>query len=143
MGDSCQANTSVGASGTLPLDGPSSTFSGVVDGFEGPFSGMGISGYNDLGKHMVGGPAECADLCLDTALCSSFDYGARGNVEGECWLSTADRNSAGSAYTEWVYYDYYEMVSTADATPEVSSSQGVDNGVNLDNASSAHTNSVC
>ncbi|CAK0857783.1 unnamed protein product [Prorocentrum cordatum] len=97
--DTCQANFSVDVSSNFLLEGPSSTVSGAVDGFEGPFSGMGISGYNDLGKHMVGSPAECAGLCLDMATCSSFDYGARGDVEGECWLSTADRISAGSAYT--------------------------------------------
>merc|ERR1711935_690046 len=85
----------------------------------------------------------CANLRLDTALCSSFDYGARENVEGECWLSTADRNSAGSAYTEWVHYDYYEMVSSTDAMPEVNSSQGAGTGDSSDNASSAHTISVC
>eukprot|EP00931_Biecheleriopsis_adriatica_P072132 TRINITY_DN4617_c0_g1_i5.p1 TRINITY_DN4617_c0_g1~~TRINITY_DN4617_c0_g1_i5.p1 ORF type:complete len:248 (-),score=34.16 TRINITY_DN4617_c0_g1_i5:91-834(-) len=79
------------------------------DGFLGPFQGMGISGYNDLGSFNVNDPSKCAELCRKTSGCNSFDYGARGSVLGECWLSTATRASAGSAYTEWQQYDYYEV----------------------------------
>jgi hypothetical protein len=45
----------------------------------------------------------------------SFDWGARGSVAGECWLSTADRASAGDAYTAWGSYDYYEVDASAGA----------------------------
>mmetsp|Transcript_120303 Transcript_120303/g.291939 ORF Transcript_120303/g.291939 Transcript_120303/m.291939 type:complete len:113 (+) Transcript_120303:153-491(+) len=74
---------------------------------------MGISGYNDLGQFVVRSAAECADRCLGVPRCRSFDHGARENVEGECWLSTASRESAGSAYTSWTNYDYYERQETS------------------------------
>eukprot|EP00440_Ansanella_granifera_P025574 gb/GFBE01027771.1/.p1 GENE.gb/GFBE01027771.1/~~gb/GFBE01027771.1/.p1 ORF type:complete len:690 (+),score=127.26 gb/GFBE01027771.1/:1-2070(+) len=76
--------------------------------FLGPFVGMGISGYNDLGQFSVRSPDECKELCLKNAQCKSFDHGARGSVSGECWLSTANRASAPSSYTAWELYDYYE-----------------------------------
>jgi len=80
----------------------------VMTMFVGPFAQMGISGHNDLGLHHVSTPAECAHHCSRDARCKSFDYGARGHVSGECWLSTANRHSAGHAYTRWEHYDYYE-----------------------------------
>eukprot|EP00928_Gymnodinium_smaydae_P007819 TRINITY_DN1279_c0_g2_i3.p1 TRINITY_DN1279_c0_g2~~TRINITY_DN1279_c0_g2_i3.p1 ORF type:complete len:756 (+),score=115.66 TRINITY_DN1279_c0_g2_i3:69-2336(+) len=83
--------------------------------FLGPFTGMGISGYNDLGFSSVSTPEECARKCAQDSRCKSFDYGARGNVAGECWLSTANRESAGSAYTQWNLYDYYERSAVIDA----------------------------
>merc|ERR1712039_381623 len=61
----------------------------------------------------VNSPAECAEACTQTANCRSFDYGARGNVMGQCWLSRADRNSAGNAYRRWELYDYYEIKATS------------------------------
>ena len=85
-------------------------------GFTGPFEGMGISGYNDLGSALASGPAECADRCADLAACQSFDWGAREHVHGECWLSTANRASAGDAYSQWPLYDYYEKVPAPHAT---------------------------
>jgi hypothetical protein len=88
----------------------------VMGYFEGPFVGMGISGHNDFELVSVNDPAECADLCTKTPECSSFDYGARGNVLGECWQSRADRKSAGSAYKSWALYDYFEFKATANAT---------------------------
>jgi hypothetical protein len=73
--------------------------------------GFGITGHNDLGRHTVSDPEECASLCRESPLCRSFDYGARQHVTGECWLSTADRASVGSAYSSrWALYDYYEKV---------------------------------
>merc|ERR1719321_1087176 len=62
----------------------------------------------------VAGPTECATKCLGNARCRSFDYGARGTVKGECWLSTANRASVGSAFSRWELYDYYELKSEAD-----------------------------
>merc|ERR1712025_1024219 len=79
-----------------------------MTGFIGPFKGMGISGYNDLGSSKVRDPLECATKCLNDARCRSFDYGARQEVQGECWLSTANRRTAGSAFSSWDLYDYYE-----------------------------------
>jgi len=79
-----------------------------LGGFLGPFEMMGISGYNDLGRHTVAEPAQCAAHCRRDSRCRSFDFGARGRVAGECWLSTANRDSARSAYTRWPLYDYYE-----------------------------------
>jgi len=81
-----------------------------TDVFEGPFTGMGITGWNDLGQHDVSNPSKCMDLCLLNARCKSFDYGAFGSVEGECWLSTGTRASVGAAYEEWRGYNYYERV---------------------------------
>jgi len=82
-----------------------------VDGFLGPFEGMGISGWNDLQNYKPKSRADCASLCLANPRCRSFDYGARGNVKGECWLSTANREIAGNAYSAWRLYDYYELSS--------------------------------
>jgi hypothetical protein len=83
----------------------------TVPGFVGPFEGMGISGFNDLGNAPAHGPTECAGRCADLAACQSFDWGARDGVRGECWLSTANRASAGGAYTHWPLYDYYEKAA--------------------------------
>lgn len=91
----------------VPSIGSSELLTGTAK-FQGPFVGMGITGYNDLGRHLVSNPLECAEKCARTQQCRSFDYGARGSVRGECWLSTADRASAGLAYTPWGKYDYYE-----------------------------------
>eukprot|EP01051_Picozoa_sp_SAG22_P004619 SAG22_NODE_252_length_13679_cov_74.486524_5_plen_449_part_00 len=97
-----------------PAAGPAastSTSTSGVDGFAGPFVGMGISGFNDLGHTRAAGPAECARHCAALAACRSFDWGARGQVRGECWLSSADRQSAGHAYRAWQLYDYYEKAA--------------------------------
>jgi hypothetical protein len=67
---------------------------------------MGITGFNDLGQTVETGPAACAAKCLANPACRSFDW---NTVAHECWLSTADRSSAGSAYTAWRDYDYYEI----------------------------------
>eukprot|EP00929_Paragymnodinium_shiwhaense_P112885 TRINITY_DN81144_c0_g1_i1.p1 TRINITY_DN81144_c0_g1~~TRINITY_DN81144_c0_g1_i1.p1 ORF type:complete len:469 (+),score=44.23 TRINITY_DN81144_c0_g1_i1:71-1477(+) len=91
------------------IDASSSDSGGQVSGFAGPFKGMGISGHNDLGNSMVAGPFECAQRCLAESRCKSFDYGARDHVLGECWLSTATRASAPSAYETWELYDYFEL----------------------------------
>ena len=77
-------------------------------GFVGPFEGMGITEFNDLGSALASSPSECASRCASLTGCNSFDWGARGEVRGECWLSSADRDSAGDAYTSWPLYDYYE-----------------------------------
>lgn len=84
----------------------------VMEFFDGPFVGMGITGHNDFGLVEVNSPGECAEACTQTAECSSFDHGARGSVTGECWLSRADRKSASSAYESWEMYNYYEFKST-------------------------------
>jgi len=84
----------------------------VMGFFDGPAVGMGITGHNDFAMVSVSDPAECAEACTQTAECSSFDYGARGNVMGQCWLSRADRKSAGNAYRRWELYDYYEIKAT-------------------------------
>ena len=78
------------------------------EGFDGPFVGMGITGHNDFALKSVTNPTECAEACTKTAGCRSFDYGARGKVLGECWLSLADRKIAGNAYQSWELYNYYE-----------------------------------
>lgn len=100
----------------------------VLSRFVGPFTGMGISGWNDLGSSRVSDPSQCATKCLRTAGCKSFDYGARGSVTGECWLSTADRAIAGNAYKAWRLYDYYELSVTngASSTNSVGSLRGGD-----------------
>lgn len=94
----------------------------VLSRFARPFTGMGISGWNDLGSSRVSDPKQCAMKCLRIASCKSFDYGARGSVAGECWLSTADRAIAGNAYTAWNLYDYYELSTTTGVTASVASS---------------------
>eukprot|EP00927_Polykrikos_kofoidii_P029729 TRINITY_DN25655_c0_g1_i1.p1 TRINITY_DN25655_c0_g1~~TRINITY_DN25655_c0_g1_i1.p1 ORF type:complete len:472 (-),score=39.81 TRINITY_DN25655_c0_g1_i1:127-1542(-) len=108
-----QGNSSGGGSTPpgLAHSGQTSSVTSFLS-FLGPFSGMGISGYNDLGQFTVGSAAECADRCLALPRCRSFDHGARGQIEGQCWLSTANRASAGSAYTTWTMYDYYERQET-------------------------------
>lgn len=83
-----------------------------VEGILGPFVGMGISGYNDFGRASASSAAACTAKCLQEPKCRSVDYGARGNVAGECWLSTADRASVGAAYRAWDLYDYYERDSS-------------------------------
>jgi hypothetical protein len=85
---------------------------GMAEGFDGPFVGMGITGHNDFEMLSVNSPDDCADACTKTAECRSFDYGARGSVAGECWLSLADRKSAGNAYRRWEHYNYYEIKAT-------------------------------
>merc|ERR1719247_2841522 len=80
----------------------------VMGSFEGPFERMGITDENHFGKMKVNSPMECAKLCMAKSDCRSFDYGARGHVAGECWLSRANRKSAGNLYTRWEAYDYYE-----------------------------------
>lgn len=118
--EACQAelqsqSPSAGGGSAPPGSDPPGQPSSVtaLSAFLGPFSGMGISGYNDLGQFVVRSAAECADRCLGVPRCRSFDHGARENVEGECWLSTASRESAGSAYTSWTNYDYYERQETS------------------------------
>jgi hypothetical protein len=78
--------------------------------FVGPFIGMGITDNNDWRRRFVLNPSECAEICRSNPECRSFDYGARGKVNGECWQSLATRDSAGSAYTKWELYDYYELI---------------------------------
>ena len=80
----------------------------LLPGFVGPFERMGISGFNDLGHSSAFSPGECADRCAAMAACNSFDWGARGHARGECWLSTADRATAGHAFEAWELYDYFE-----------------------------------
>lgn len=87
----------------------------VMDYFDGPFVGMGITGHNDFGMMEVSKPVECAEECAKTPGCISFDYGAREKTLGECWLSLADRKSAGHAYTSWRLYDYYELKPEGEA----------------------------
>jgi uncharacterized surface protein with fasciclin (FAS1) repeats len=84
---------------------------GAVEYFLGPFVAMGISDNNDYGLVAVSGPRECAQRCLQEPKCRSFDYGARDRVQGDCWMSKADRVSAASKYTTWAWYDYYELKS--------------------------------
>jgi len=81
----------------------------VMDYFDGPFVGMGITGHNDFARMFVSNPVECAKECAKTAGCNSFDHGARGQVAGECWLSLADRGSVGHAFRSWPLYNYYEL----------------------------------
>lgn len=80
----------------------------LAESFQGPFVGMGISGWNDLGSFNGKTVPDCLAECLKQPRCKSVDYGARGKVQGECWLSTADRKSVGTAYSAWELYDYYE-----------------------------------
>mmetsp|Transcript_127406 Transcript_127406/g.231593 ORF Transcript_127406/g.231593 Transcript_127406/m.231593 type:complete len:591 (-) Transcript_127406:81-1853(-) len=80
--------------------------------FSGPNVGWGITGHNDLGSYDSETADSCMEKCRANPECKSFDYGARGSVQGECWLSTADRISAASAYSNrWQMYDYYEKVT--------------------------------
>jgi hypothetical protein len=95
---------------------------GTIDGFLGPFVGLAITGFNDLGFSRLEGvennPEVCAAKCLATDGCKSIDFGTREaqgdeysdeyTQGGECWLSTATRASAGEAFTSWPTYDYYE-----------------------------------
>lgn len=98
---------------------PSAPGTNLITGFVGPFEMMGISGYNDLESSKVEDPSECATKCLNDPLCRSFDYGAREQVKGECWLSTANRDSIGSAYSSWPLYDYYERRQEEDQDQSV------------------------
>jgi len=79
-----------------------------VEGFIGPIVGMGITGFNNLGFWSLDSNLECAEKCLQEPRCKSFDWGARGAAKRHCFLSTADRASAGSAYSKWTLYDYFE-----------------------------------
>merc|ERR1719491_776613 len=91
----------------------------LTDNFKGPFEAMGISGHNDLGASKVSTAEECAVKCRKLSNCRSFDLGVRGKVAGECWLSTANRASAGSAYTAWALYDYYERTTDSKASKSI------------------------
>jgi hypothetical protein len=116
--ESCSQQVESTARYTAPMESStvmnSPTGMNAITSFEGPFEGMGISGWNDLEMSNVEGPANCATKCLRDPRCLSFDYGARGSVKGECWLSTANRASVGSAFSSWEMYDYYELKSEAD-----------------------------
>lgn len=94
-----------------------------IKNFDGPFSGMGITGHNDLGFSIVDNPKVCAQKCRNDARCQSFDYGARQAVIGECWLSTGTRKSVGADYTSWPLYDYYELQKESDALDKESISK--------------------
>ncbi|CAE7942197.1 TGFBI [Symbiodinium sp. KB8] len=83
--------------------------------FSGPFVAMSIEGRN-VQHRQVHSPAECAQLCLETDGCASFDYGADGSVVGECWLKWANRTSAGSAFRTHRLFDYYERQQASAAT---------------------------
>jgi hypothetical protein len=85
--------------------------------FDGPFVGMGITGHNDFDLMRVSGPVDCAEECAKTSGCVSFDYGAKGMVMGECWLSRADRKLAGHAYEHWPLYNYYELKMESAVSP--------------------------
>lgn len=100
---------SVGSTNCSFSSTSSMTGGGSLGSFMGPFKHMGISAWNDLEASHVHSPHECGRKCLADSRCRSFDYGARRHVTGECWLSTADRELAGSAYTHWQDYDYYEL----------------------------------
>ena len=78
-----------------------------VVAFVGPLTRMGISGFNNLGYYTVNTPAACGAKYQANSRCRSFDHGARDGVAGECWLSSADRASAGHAYKVCPLYDYY------------------------------------
>jgi len=95
---------------TVSSEASVSTASGSMAGVVGPVVGMGISGHNDLGMIPNTTPERCLELCRAKARCRSMDYGARGGVKGDCWLSTADRASVGGAYESWAGYDYYELL---------------------------------
>jgi len=116
--ESCSQQIGNTARYTAPMESStvmtSPTSTNTIKSFEGPFEGMGISGWNDLEMSNVESPTECATKCLGDPRCLSFDYGARGSVKGECWLSTANRASVGSAFSSWELYDYYELKSEAD-----------------------------
>mmetsp|Transcript_145337 Transcript_145337/g.464457 ORF Transcript_145337/g.464457 Transcript_145337/m.464457 type:complete len:166 (+) Transcript_145337:889-1386(+) len=120
------ASAALGAcAGALANGVGSSAGAGSLEGFEGPFTGMGITGFNDLASAKGLTPAACAERCRGEPACRSFEVGAREAVQGECWLSTATRDSAGSAYTTWKLYDYYELRGTSTtALMVVSSSTG-------------------
>jgi hypothetical protein len=108
-GDPCDGGT-VGNAAAIQAESSRATEAEAEPppGFVGPFEGMGITEFNDLGSALVSSPSECASRCASLAGCNSFDWGARGEVRGQCWLSSADRDSAGDAYTSWPLYDYYE-----------------------------------
>jgi len=91
--------------------------SAVMGYFDGPFVGMGITGYNDFELLSVNDPSECAEICMKTDQCRSIDYGSSGRVVGECWMSRANRESVGSAYKSWPLYTYYEIKGTSSDTP--------------------------
>ncbi|CAE7036408.1 Tgfbi [Symbiodinium sp. CCMP2592] len=86
-----------------------------LSSFSGPFVAMSIEGRN-VQHRQVHSPAECAQLCLETDGCASFDYGADGFVVGECWLKWANRTSAGSAFRTHRLFDYYERQQASAAT---------------------------
>lgn len=85
-----------------------------VNDFLGPFVGYGISGHNDLAKTESETASTCLEKCRAEPRCKSIDYGSRDSVQGECWLSTADRFTAASSYSgKWYMYDYYERVAVS------------------------------
>jgi len=85
-----------------------------VNDFLGPFVGYGISGHNDLAKTESETASTCLEKCRSEPRCKSIDYGSRDSVQGECWLSTADRFTAASSYSgKWHLYDYYERVTVS------------------------------
>lgn len=96
------------AAGTPAAAASTELVGDLADYFDGPFKGMGISGANDLTMFQGKSAEACLEECLKNTRCKSVDYGARGGAAGECWLSTADRASAGSAFSAWELYDYYE-----------------------------------
>lgn len=82
--------------------------------FLGPFVGYGISGHNDLAATKSVTASTCLEKCRADPRCKSIDYGSRDSAQGECWLSTADRFTAASAYSgRWYMYDYYERVTVS------------------------------
>jgi len=135
--EACQAAIQGPVGSAPPVSITQNSSVTALPSFLGPFSGMGISGYNDLGQFKVSNAAECASRCLALPRCRSFDHGARGELKGECWLSTANRASAGSAYTSWPKYDYYERQGTS--LMQQPSQQSGDTSQAMTSASSSQT----
>eukprot|EP00927_Polykrikos_kofoidii_P012555 TRINITY_DN15417_c0_g1_i1.p1 TRINITY_DN15417_c0_g1~~TRINITY_DN15417_c0_g1_i1.p1 ORF type:complete len:820 (-),score=106.13 TRINITY_DN15417_c0_g1_i1:42-2501(-) len=99
---------SVLISGDLPSAPSRESDEKNTTGFFGPMVGKGISGRNDLRWFSNVSIEECLQKCQDNALCRSVDYGARDSMQGRCYLSTSDRESAWGLYEEWPLFDYYE-----------------------------------
>lgn len=57
------------------------------------FPNMYISRLNDLGEFTGLSSAECAQRCVDTAGCGSFEAGSHGSTFGSCTLSTVNSNT--------------------------------------------------
>jgi len=115
LGDVLQAVLSTGLPELKTQCSGSGTSSvAMVGDFLGPFVGSGITGWNDLGVTEGETASRCLEKCRADSRCKSIDYGARDQVQGECWLSTADRYSAPGAFsTKWYLYDYYELASVS------------------------------